>query len=263
MTYPLFRCAIFLVPLCLSSISLSATSSKNQTLLIATEEWPGYTGTQKEGIYEKMITRIFPPEQFNVSYDYVSFPDSIMMHKRQLADIVLGVYANDLPEAIYPRFHLDVDVIVALHSNKIKRLEPKDIGQMRAAWMRKYNYDRYFTQITNFVELEERSKAFTLLQSGKVDISIDLQSEVKNALSGHKHNRALALTTIGFLKSFPAFQSTTKGKKLAKQWDLKMTRLIEQKAFLEDFEKTGTNLYPFNDAVLQQLPLKTQKQVRD
>lgn len=234
--------------------ALAQGIESKQSIVIATEEWPGYTNSNSDGIYQEVIRAVYPEDQFDVQFEFVSFADSITMHKRQLADIVLGAYVNDIKGALYPNTHLDIDVVVALHNKAFSDVSMENLAASRIGWMRSYNYDDYFTIRDTFVELDDRETALVLLSANKLDVFIDFQSEVKNLLAKTGTSPRLTTSKIGYMKTFPVFQNSEKGQQLATLWESKMGELISNNKFRSQYEAIGTRLYPYDKKVLARLP---------
>ena len=250
-----FLLSVFLL---LSLMTLALPRAKAQepakeNIIVATEEWQGYTNKCCDGVYLQMLKKVFPDEIYQLDFEFVSFTNSITMHKRQLADIVLGVYSKDVDGAVYPKTHMDVDVIVAVHNKNYQVPGPRESSNPRIAWIRNYRYNEYFPQLANYIELDSREVAVTLLQSGRLDMFIDYQSEALNVLNLAEPKDSLTLTVIGYLKNFPIFQPNDRGRKLARTWDEKMLPLIENEYFRPHFESTAIKVYPFDSHVLSKL----------
>lgn len=243
--------------LCVSVFLLSGLfipmvqANDKQKIIVASEHWPGYTEADGSGIYNLMVTSVFARDKYDINFELVTYADSVIMYRRGLADIVLGVYPDEIPYATYPKTHIDVDAVVAVFKGNSTDFKLNDLAGKRLAWIRDYNYNNYFPQLNSFVELDGRETAFELLVGDKIDIFIDYQSETFRNFGDLELKYGLTNSTIGYLKTYPVFQPGNAGKKLAALWDKKMRHLIEKQYFRNHFSNTPSQLYPFDKDVLE------------
>ncbi len=199
----------------------SASYSKTQEIHIGAGDWQDYTAPDGSGIYFEIIKKIYPNYQLKFHTD--TFNRVIADFEQNKLDMVVGIYREDVSEAIFADWFIDTEYpVVAIYDPKRLTLNSfDDLADLTLSWLRGYNFDRYLPHGIHHYEVTDIDTGFKLLEKERVDAFVDfpynlLPEDLKK------------YTTFEILPArhiYVAFAHNRLGKKLAKQFDQKMIEL--------------------------------------
>ena len=230
---------------------LSSGSCYAEQISVGADEWRGYTHADGSGIYFELLNKIYPEYQLQFKLD--SFNRALTKFEQKNLDIIIGVYKEDLQHALFPNWYLDTEYpIKAFYDKKrfsINKLS--DLSTLTTSWLRGYAFDRYLPKLTNSYLVDDVKLGFKLLANKRIDAFIDysynLPEEYQQAFSSFE--------VLPSRHVYIAFQRNKHGKKLALQFDQKMTELRHsgelERLFTTDYQRSGlADFNPIKNALL-------------
>ena len=184
-------------------------------------EWMDYTNADGSGIYLDIIHAIYGKEHVELNFE--TFNRAVHATEQGHYDLVIGVFREDVTEAVLPSWHLDYEYpIVGFYDPKRHSLKhPNDLYNLTVAWMRGYNFEHYLDASHYLYEVNTIKHGFQLLDKGRVDVFIDYPYNLpKDYESRFKHIQIMPSRPI-----YVAFSNTEKGRALAKKYDAGMKRI--------------------------------------
>lgn len=196
----------------------------------ASESWVQATEENGTGLYWDIFRAIYEPENIKVKFEIRSYISSINMMELKKVDAMVGSYADEIENGIYPEHHFAVDVVQALFlKSKIADWKGQEsLKDRNVGWIEGYAYDEYLTVPVKKKEIVTRDNLAKMLQADRfvffLDAKGDLDALVKN---GTLDSSLFERQTILKLKLYTVFRKDERGKRLAQLFDKGMKRLLE------------------------------------
>ena len=102
---------LILLFLILGSLLFAQTG---KTIKIVTEEWEKCTNADGSGLYFDIIRAVFEPEGVKVSLQLMPYARAVETFQAKKADAVVGTYADEVDDAVYPKWHFAADDVSTL-----------------------------------------------------------------------------------------------------------------------------------------------------
>ena len=204
-----------------SFYSYSQNNNQSQAIHIGAGEWKNYTAPDGSGIYFEIIKKIYPNYQLKFHTD--TFNRVIDDFEQKKLDMVVGIYREDVSEAIFADWFLDTEYpIVAIYDPKRITVNSFDgLADLTLSWLRGYSFDRYLPQGINYYEVTDIGTGFKLLEKERIDAFVDFPYNLlPKELKKYSTFEVLPARHI-----YVAFAHNKLGKKLAEQFDQKMIQL--------------------------------------
>lgn len=192
-----------------------------ESIQIVAPNWVNYTNKDGSGIYFEVIKHVYP--NCNCEFVVSEFLRAKNQFIQNKADIFVGVLQEELPNALFPKWFLDTDrPIVAFYLNEstVGGQLSFDFKDKSIAWMQGFNFTKVVDPGDRLYKVKNREAGFNLLLAKRVDYFIDYEH---NFLNDYREKVSFVVLN-NFKKLYIAFQNTTKGKRLAEQYD---NRLLE------------------------------------
>lgn len=224
-------------------ISLSGSpafsSEKVSEINISCEAIPFLAQEDGTGLYLDIFKAVFEPAGIKVNSTLRSYIGAVSLLRKKEVDAVAGSYSNEINGALYPKNHFDLDVVVAIFKkDKIQWQGLESLKNRRVAWVKGYAYDAYLDFSVNKMEFNTRRDAINVLNSDKVDIMLDSETELKKLLDESKADIGkYGLEKALELKLYLAFADTEKGKQLLQIFDERFQSLIKSGEIKKIFDK--------------------------
>ncbi|MCC2615243.1 transporter substrate-binding domain-containing protein [Aestuariibacter halophilus] len=222
------RCYLFLI---LTVLSFPLLAKKSDTILVATAIWePNFTNGQGTGLYETLFKQVYA--DYNIKFFYTSYERSKTLVKEGKVDAWLGSYEQEEAFAIYPQLPFDADEVTAIYraDREIDDNFAQALSEGSVAWIKGYDFDKYFGDILKqpYLLLDNET-GLKMVLNGRIDFMIDDSTDVQEMIDKFPDQYSQLRTRIfAHLPLFPGFADTTKGKKLASEWDTRLVALKEQ-----------------------------------
>ena len=204
----------------------------NTTIKITAAYWEDFTNLDESGIYYDIIRAVFTGYQLKFSTS--SFQRAINHFNSGKADIMVGVYKHEIPNAHFPIWPLDKDMPVQVFYRKNKTPTSLDVLQQtnqKVGWRAGFGFEQFFPAIQEPYILQDAQTGFRLLQNKRLDFVLDYEHAFqREKWRGISYEQA----HIGGVL-FLAFQNNEFGKQLAKQYDKMMPKLRANNRLLEIF----------------------------
>ncbi|AWL12705.1 hypothetical protein HMF8227_02252 [Saliniradius amylolyticus] len=198
-----------------------------QSIKVTSELWPPhFTTPQSDGLYEAIIRRAFPDHE--IEFIYLPYYRSVQAVRTSKADLWLGSYLNEVPEALYPNHFFDVDEVSALHLQETPFNLADSLLHHPLGWIKGYEYQTYYPQIPkhNIYSLSSLEVGLRMLRGGRLKFVLDDKSSLQAFLAERPTTPTrLTITTFGLLPLYPGFADTPQGRHLAALWDQQLTRM--------------------------------------
>ncbi len=217
-------------------------------IIVATETWNGATNRDGTGLYWDLVEEIYAPLGYKIVKKQISYAQSTEMVQAQNADLWLGSYKNEKEFALYPKYHFDQDVIVALYSTE--NIEAwtgqKTLEGLKVGWIRGYEYDKYLVFDVKKEVVNERANGLKLLKGNRIDAFLDDSKDLEDGIERYNFPvEDFGKRIVMQLKIYPAFAKTKKGQMLMRQWDERMEKLIKTREFQEIYFNSGYTMFPY------------------
>lgn len=105
-----------------------------EKILVVTDEWEGYTSKEGSGYYMDLLKKIFNEPSDNIEFLVTPYARSLAMIEGGKADIVLGIYRDEIPDKHLAAYVVEQDLVDILVSKEmasqwqgVKTLEGKPV----------------------------------------------------------------------------------------------------------------------------------------
>lgn len=221
-----------------------ADGAPKQVRLVS-EQWLDYTNADGTGLAWDVLRKVFEPAGVEVLTQSAPYSRAVGLVKRGEADAWVGSYKEENSDNLYPRWHFDMDHIYALGLASKPTPSLANLGSLRLAWVRGYDYQNYLPGIRgNFREIQRREGILPMLEYDRVDFYIDALTEVDSVLEQASEPARFRRTHIAELPLYLAFTHSEHGKALRDLFDARMEKLVrsgELKPIFEHWKQP----YPF------------------
>lgn len=87
---------------------VSGAASK---VTVVTDEWANFTNADGTGYYLELLERIYPAPEYELDISFMPYARSLIMVKNNKADVVLGIYQNELPKNQLSQYVVERDLV--------------------------------------------------------------------------------------------------------------------------------------------------------
>jgi len=217
-------------------------------IVVVSESWDGATNHDGSGLYWDIVQMVYEPLGYTVVKKHASYAKSVEAVRMDRADLWLGSYKDEKAFALYPKYHFDQAVILAVFNSELfeKWKGQKSLEGLRVAWMRGYDYSQYLSVNVTSQEVNQLANGLKLLKSERIDVFIDNKKDLIEPMQRYRlDNDNYMKKIILQMKLYPAFSNSKKGKALSKIWDERMKALIGTTAFKELYFNSEYTLFPY------------------
>ncbi len=228
------------------SESQAAPLPKN--IKLASEAWVNATQEDGTGIYWDLMRLVYEPLGIKVEYNTTDYARSISLVKQGKMEAGIGSYLDEEKGVIYPKWHIDADVVSALYkkSPDFQWQGKKSLAGKRVGWIKGYKYNEYIDTKFYYREFETRAKAMELLEEGRLDFFLEAREELKNEFKkGYFDSTKFEYRTLMNLNIYPAFVNNERGQLLQNIFDERFAKLLESGEIKKLFDKWNWPTYPF------------------
>ncbi len=202
---------------------ISADTQYPINIRVASDQWENWTNADSSGLVFDLLQYIFSDTaKYMISVNYMPYIESTKMVIDGTADIVVGVYENEIPALLYPKWNFEIDNITAVYKKKknIQWNGAKSLEGKKSAFVTGYSYNKYLPVDFQYSEIEDRKIILQMLESDTIDFYLDAVYDInKNFHSNNFDTNLFEIKLIKELKCYFCFTNNDKGKMLAKIWD--------------------------------------------
>lgn len=200
---------------------LASAPGYAEQISIGADEWQGYTHSDGSGIYFALLKKIYANDRLEIKLD--SFNRTLKKFEQNKVDIIVGIYKEDLPRALFPNWYLDTEYpIMAFYNPKSFTINHlNDFKKLSTSWLRGYAFDRYLPQSKNTYLVDDINRGFKMLANQRIDTFIDYSYN----LPDEYRKQFSSFEVLPSRRIYIAFQRNQHGKKLALKFDQKMAQL--------------------------------------
>lgn len=200
-------------------------------ITIGAPVWDGYSNTDETGVYLEILKEVYVEDELTFEFD--SFHRLKHHFGQGKYDIILGVYDDDLTDALIPNWHLDLEYpITAFHLRSRNLKKAAHLKDLNVSWIRGYGFERFVAVPHKPYLVDSLRDGFKLLVNGRIDVLLDFPYN----LSEEYANKVTGFELVPARKLFIAFQNTKSGINFARKFDAKMT-LLRDHGFLKKLYK--------------------------
>jgi polar amino acid transport system substrate-binding protein len=217
-------------------------------ITVISESWDGATNNDGSGLYWDVVQKVYEPLGYTIVKKNASYAKSVEAVKMDRADLWLGSYKDEKEFALYPKYHFDQAVILAIfHSELLEQWKgQKSLEGLKVAWLRGYDYKKYLSVNVVSEEVNALANGLKLLKSERIDVFINNKKDLLEPMQRYRlDNDSYIKKIILQLKLYPAFSNSKKGKELRKIWDERMKELIKTTEFKELYFNSEYTLFPY------------------
>ena len=220
----LARCMLWSF-LMLAGAAASATEPAH--VRVASEVWEEHTQADGSGLAWDILRAVYEPAGLQLQTLSMPYTRAIGLTQRGEVDAWVGAYANEVRHRIvYPRWHYDVEPIVALGlaSSPVPTLE--NLGTFRLSWLRGYEFQRYLPNLRQYREVIRTGGILGMLAAGRADFYIDALDEVEGVLRNAQEPSTYRISPLSKLPLYLGFADNARGRSLAELYDQRMDLLV-------------------------------------
>jgi len=214
-----------------------------QQLTVGADLWKNLTHEDGSGIYFELINKIFGKENIDIQID--SYHRSLNAFHSHKLDIMVGVFREDVSNAILPNWLLNSDdPILAFYRKSDTHISSiNDLKKLSNAWVRGYHFERFLSLKANDYPVNTPQDGFKLLAKGRIDVFIDYLSNVPE-----KHHQLYNhIEILPPRHVYLAFQKNLHGQSLARKFDQAMKQLRESgelaRIYGKAYKKSGLEAF--------------------
>lgn len=192
---------------------------------LVSEQWLEYTNADGTGLGWDLLRAVFEPAGVSVRERIASYTRAVGLVQRGEADAWVGSYREET-DALYPRWHYDVDRIFALglSSKPVPSLD--DLGRTRLAWVRGYQFEHFLPGLQYYNEVDRRTGVLAMLDHDRTDYYIDAQPEIQFILKDASEPARYRFDHLIDLPLYVGFADTPRGRALRQLFDERMDTLV-------------------------------------
>jgi polar amino acid transport system substrate-binding protein len=201
-------------------------TTKQQTSIqpqinVGADDWPDYTAADGSGIYFNLLKKIYP--EYKINFVIKGLDQSFVDFTQQKLDLVVGVYKHELNNALFPQWYLDTEFpLLAFYNKKSRHItKASDLIPLKPAWLSSYAFENFLPGTLAPIKVDFVDDGFDLIMQNKADFFIDYAYNIPKNLINKLHSIEL----LPAQHVYVAFQHNQNGRKLAKEFDLKMASL--------------------------------------
>lgn len=201
------------------------------------------------GFILDILEEIYTPYSIKLTTTTSPFVRGLAKLKSGDGDIILtGGFPGVVEDVYFPLWHYGVDSVTALYNpNVMDIFDEKELKNLKIGVIRSYNLDRYLYSDVNILELNNRDNALHMLEHNRIDVYIDIKSEIEELLDSHNINLGVSkFTQTDFIqiRNYLSFKDSDIGRELAWIFDEEFPKLIYNGKLREIYKKWNRN-YPF------------------
>jgi polar amino acid transport system substrate-binding protein len=227
-------------------LSLFVCFAYADKIKVGADAWADVTETDGSGIYFKLLNEIYGEENIDIHID--SFHRSLKSFDDKKIDLLLGVFREDVKQAIIPKWYINTDDPILVFYRKDIQHKPNihNLADFSNSWVRGYHFERFINDRSNTYKVNFADEGFKLLANNRIDTFIDYLINVPVALSDKFDHFEL----LPAKRLYIAFQKNQRGQKLANIFDTNMSLLRQtgklKKIYAELYEQSALATFEEN-----------------
>lgn len=203
----------------------TATLQAKEKIVWATDYWDNFTQTDGQGFYQKLISRLFPAEQYVVEVQYMNWARVIKAIETGSIDmtgalpVADNLYFSSLPI-------LSEKILLVRRKGSENPLIAEQAEHLQGTWRQGYRQDivgKSLLADARGLGVDSALLALKLLNNQRADFYIDIESIVYPAIGDTQST--YKIDEIGNFKLFWAFPDTPKGLALKTLFDRAFAKL--------------------------------------
>ena len=199
-------------------------SAASQPVVWGTDSWDNFTNVDGTGFYHELINRIYDKAHYDVSVEYLSFARSLRALHEGSIDLTGALpKTNDYYQSALPVLSENIYMVVDGENYPFCCDTTNKIGAYRSGYK-----DEVFHAALPYeaegVEIASAEDGLKLLNAGKVDYVVDVQSILLPLLANPNYGN-MSMHSVGFYDLYWSFARTDKGRKLKTQFDIRLKQL--------------------------------------
>ena len=202
-------------------ISFTIFLAQAEKIKITTDAWQDVTEKDGSGIYLNVLKEIYGTD--NIEINIESYHRSLKSFEENNVDIVLGVFREDVQQAILPKWYIDTDepIYVFYRPEHEQMIHINNLSDFTNSWVRGFHFERFFDGDFNAYKVNTANEGFKLLANKRIDTFIDYLSNVPPGLN----EKFRYFELLPSRRLYIAFQKNQYGQNLANIFDEKMSEL--------------------------------------
>ena len=162
-------------------LALTTSVSAAETVLVVTDEWATFSNKDGSGYYFDIIHAVYPSPQFDVKIEFLPYARSLMLVMDGKADIVLGIYAGDVPDAQRSADPIEIDSVDALTTPEIAQNWQglKSFSKKRVMARTDYGFAEVLPADAIYSEYHSLESIVKMLVAGKIDAVLDYEADIE------------------------------------------------------------------------------------
>ncbi len=220
-----------------------------RTLIVASAPWEEFTNSDHSGYYFDVLRSVFHEPEYSLDMRLVSYPGSLKMLADGAADIILGIYGNDVGNAHVSALPIEIeDLVVVLTPERARNwqgrssLEGLTIGALEG-----YAFEGRLPSSANYSEYKTQMNMLHMLKAGRLDAVLEYKSDILPVIERYGSpfvlKEGLPQEKIHF-----AFREGPLGRALKETFDRRYQKLVNSGGLWELISASVTDAedsYPF------------------
>jgi len=207
----------------------SASAQQPVLLSVRTAHWMGYTEPDFSGFYFDVLRAVYTKPEYEFDFKIVSFPASLKMLEGGGADIVLGVYNNELRKGYFSDLPVEREVLAAVMTPEraVSWKGTESLASLRVGSIEGYAFEGRLPVSAHYREFESIDLMLRMLQVGRLDVILDYRPDLEH----YMEKLDLPFVIKGDLPQsaiYFAFREDTRGLALKKHFDRRFKELLDK-----------------------------------
>jgi len=199
-------------------------SAASQPVVWGTDSWDNFTNVDGTGFYHELMNHIYDKEQYEINVEYLSFARSLRALKNGVIDLTGALpKTNDYYQSARPILSENIYMVVKNEAYPFCCDTSNKVGAYRSGYKEEV-FHAALPYEAEGVEVESAEDGLRLLNAGKVDYVVDIQSILLPLLANPNYGD-MSMHSVGFYDLYWSFARTDKGRKLKMQFDERLQQL--------------------------------------
>ena len=166
---------LYFVTICWASVTSAIDKEK---IVVGADLWIDYVEPDGSGIYLELLYSVYGEE--NIELKLMPFNRVIDDFNKGKIDIALGVFRDEIDDALFPQQYLDVEYPLAVlylkEDPKIEKVQ--DLKGRSVGWFKGYDYGKYIPDVKTTYPLSQLSTGFEMMMNDRLDMILDYEYNI-------------------------------------------------------------------------------------
>ncbi len=222
-------------------------STEMKTVIVGSPVWDGLVNEDGSGAYLEAIRTAFELSGVKLKHKNMPFARATNKVQNKKIDGIVAEYVISDKDYLYPKWHIDIDVIVAVFKkSRFPNWQGKTtMKNKNVGWIRGYGFESDLKVKTNWSEKDALESLARMLNIDRLDFVLDYVAFM-NSLKQVKDVNLddYRMESVFSKHAYVAFSNTERSAKLIQLLDQGMEQLKQSGKLKAIYQKWGYDDYP-------------------